>query len=132
MKVNLRVYLKEKLVYNNITENDYERIEYLQETHNIDHDSFRLLTGKWAGVIVTYGEIALQKPMSGDEAKLKFNYMVNEHNGFDHDELSKDPDFNNYLGDMLSHIIETALDDNEFLIGDKDAAANDNTEESNQ
>ena len=128
------IYLKEKMMYNDLTNNDYERIQYLKEEHNIDHDSFRILTGKWAGVIVTYGNIALTKPADADdsEAKLKFNYIVNETNGHVEKDLTTDPDFNNFIGDMLTHCIDEALQENNFAIGDKNESTNDYTEESNQ
>ena len=45
-----------------------------------------------------------------------------------------DSDFNNYVGDLLTHIIEAAIEDNNFAIGeqpDGTESTNNNSKESN-
>jgi len=39
-------------------------------------------------------------------ATLSFSYNINDPGDFDHDDLTKDEGFNNYIGELLSHIIE--------------------------
>lgn len=117
-------------MYNNISQYDYDQIEYHEGTN---HDSFKVKTGYYSGTIVTFGEIAIQEQMDGSSPKLKFQYQIDE-SPLNADELKNDNDFNNYIGDMLTHIIETALEDNNFAIGeqlDGTEFTNNNTEESN-
>ena len=126
------VYLKVKMMYNKISEFDYERIEYRK---NSNHDSFKIKTGQWTGTVITYGEVVMQEPLdTTQQAKMKFQYQIEE-TPLDAKVIEKDPDFNNYVGDMLHHIIETALELNNYKIGDMPdgtESANDNIEEFNQ
>ena len=130
MKQHLRVYLKVRMMYNNITQYDYDQISYHEGTN---HDSFKIRTGRYSGTVITYGEIAIQEQMDGSDPKLKFQYQIDE-SPLDVDELKIDADFNNYVGDMLTHIIETAIEENNFAIGeqpDGTESTNNNTKESN-
>ena len=103
------------MMYNNISQYDYERIEYLK---NSNHDSFKILTGQYTGTIVTYGEVAIQETLDGSEPTLQFQFQIEE-TPLDPDELHKDKNFHTYLGDMLQSIIQEALNENNFAIGDK-------------
>lgn len=112
----------------NITQYDYDRIEYRQGSN---HDSFKIKTGQWSGTVITYGQIAMTEPLDGSPPTLKFQYQIEE-TPLNADELSDTVEFNNYVGDMLSHIIEKALEDNNFAIGDKPngtESTNNNSEE---
>lgn len=100
---------------NNITEYDYDRIEYHVGKN---HDSFKIRTGTYSGTIVTYGEIAIHEQLDGSPPKLKFQYQIDQ-TPLDADELKNDYEFNTYVGDMLTHIISKALDENNFAIGEK-------------
>jgi len=118
-------------MYNNITQYDYDQIEYHKGTN---HDSFKIKTGQYSGTVITYGEIAIQEQMDGSNPKLKFQYQIEEA-PTNPDELKSDAEFNNYVGDMLTHIIESAIEDNNFAIGeqpDGTESTNNNSEESNQ
>jgi len=118
-------------MYNNITQYDYDQIEYHKGTN---HDSFKIKTGQYSGTVITYGEIAIQEQMDGSDPKLKFQYQIDE-SPLNGDELKSDAEFNNYVGDMLTHIIESAIEDNNFAIGeqpDGTESTNNNSEESNQ
>ena len=119
------------MMYNNITQYDYDQISYHEGTN---HDSFKIKTGRYSGTVVTFGEIAVTQPLDGEtEAKLKFQYQIEE-TALNPDELKTDADFNTYVGDMLTHIIETAIEENNFAIGeqpDGTESTNNNTKESN-
>lgn len=115
MKLNLKVYLKDKLMYNNITEYDYERVSHIP---NSNHDSFKIVSGRYTGTIVTYGEVAIQEKLDGSDPVLKFQYQIEE-TPLDADELKDSTEFNTYVGDILQHVLTKALEDNNFAIGDK-------------
>lgn len=132
MKQHLRVYLRERMMYNTISQYDYEQITYHEGTN---HDSFKIITGQYTGTIVTFGEIAITEPLDGEtEAKLKFQYQIDD-SPLNPEELKTDAEFNVYVGDLLTHIIETAIEENNFAIGDDPngtESTNNNTEESSQ
>ena len=112
-----------------LSQYDYERVEYRKD----NHDSFKLVTGEWTGTIVTFGEVAVQHKLDGSPPKLNFQYQIEE-TALNPDELKTDADFNTYVGDMLTHIIETAIEENNFAIGeqpDGTESTNNNSEESN-
>lgn len=118
------------MMYNALSYHDYERIEYRQGSN---HDSFKLVTGQWAGTIVTFGEVAVQHKLDGTPPKLNFQYQIEE-TPLDAKELEKDVDFNEYIGDILVHVIEQALEENNFAIGEKPngtESTNDDIEELN-
>ena len=115
-------------MYNSLTYHDYERIEFRKGSN---HDSFKLLTGQWAGTIITFGEVAVKHNLGGEPPKLNFQYQIEE-TPLDPDELEKDVDFNEYLGDVLVHVIEQAIEENNFAIGEKPngtESTDNNTEE---
>lgn len=119
------------MMYNNLSHYDYERIEYRE---NSNHDSFKILTGQWAGTVVTFGEVAVQHKLDGTPPKLNFEYQIEE-TQLDANELEKDVDFNEYIGDILVHVIEQALEQDNFTIGEKPngtESTNDDIEELNQ
>lgn len=116
-------------MYNKISEYDYERVSFRQGSN---HDSFKITTGQWTGTVITYGEVLINEPLDEqEEATLKFQYQI-EQTPLDAKELEKDPEFNTYVGDILKHVIEKALDDNNYKIGDLPdgtESANNNSEE---
>jgi|GEM_PF-2398237 hypothetical protein len=114
------------MVYNSITKYDYERISYIE---NSDHDSFKILNGKYSGTILTYGKIALTEPTTtdSDEATLSYEFNINE-TPLDGD-LSESVEFQNYAGDMLQVIIEEALEEKHH-IGEKPVDTNSHFEKS--
>ena len=87
---------------NKITENDYTYVE------NPNHSLYgvRLLTGNYKDVIYQYGKVSIKESPELDVATLTFTYNINDPGEYDHDKLRKDEKFNNYLGDLLTHIID--------------------------
>jgi hypothetical protein len=113
----------------NLSQYDYQRVE--QRADN--HDSFKLVTGEWSGTVITFGEVAVQHKLDGSPPKLNFQYQIEE-TPLDPKELEANVDFNEYIGDILVHVIEEALEENNFAIGeqpDGTESTNDNTEEFN-
>tara|TARA_Y100000385_G_scaffold34744_1_gene32655 strand:- start:3474 stop:3791 length:318 start_codon:yes stop_codon:yes gene_type:complete len=53
-----------------------------------------------------YGTVSIKESPELDIATLSFTYNINDPGDFDHDTLRDDENFNNYLGDLLTHIIE--------------------------
>lgn len=88
----------------------------------------RILRGTYAEVMYTYGKIGLVESPSGDSATLKFNYKILDAGDLDENVLKYDVDFNNHLGDILSHILDESLRTDKFRIGkDSDRADSNNS-----
>ena len=110
-----------------ITENDYAFVE--KPTSELY--SVRLKSGQWSGVIVTYGKVSLKVNEDKETATLSFQFNVDEapapHNV---EILEESNDFNNHLGDILSHIIQNAFDTGNYKVGsnDKQSTNNDSAE----
>ena len=56
------------------------------------------------GVRFIYGTVSIKESPELDMATLSFTYNINDPGDFDHDTLRDDEGFNNYLGDLLTHI----------------------------
>ena len=100
-----------------ITDSDYAFVE--KPTSSMY--SVKLKTGQWSGVIVTYGKVSLKLNEDKETATLSFQFKVDEapppHNV---EELENLNDFNNHLGDILSHIIQNAFDTGNYKLGSND------------
>lgn len=92
-----------------------ERIDYvLVERPSSEFYSIKLLSGKYAGVIYTYGTVSLREDTKNDVARLEFEFKIDEcPQLLNIDSLMKDESFMNHIGDILSCILE----ENEFKIG---------------
>jgi len=92
--------------YNSITENDYKFVESsLSDLYGV-----KLTSGKWKDVIVTYGKITIKEDKQSVIATLSFTYHVEDPASFQLDQLEQNESFKNYLGDVLSHIINSKDD----------------------
>ena len=113
-----------KMMYNNITTDDYT---FADNGFN-EMWAVKLLT-KYEGVVYCYGKVSA-RVMDEDtgEAALSFQYQILDEGDHDKEALEKDEDFNNYLGDVLSHIIQDAFENDKYRIGDDDS--DNSTEES--
>ena len=65
-------------------------------------------------------------------AKLSFNYNIQDPADHDYEYLQKDVDFNNYLGALLQHIIMDSLENKEAKIGNKTSVTDTYTEQSSR
>lgn len=90
----------------NITHNDYTFVEH----EDIDFYGIRL-NNKYKGVKLIYGKVGIKESPELDIATLSFTYQIQDPSDHDHDELCKDEYFNNYIGAVLQHIIDEAVED---------------------
>jgi hypothetical protein len=98
--------------YNSISESDYSFVE------NPENDLYgvKLRSDTWKNVIVVYGKVTIKESVETGYATLSFSYQVQDSASFQPDELEKDEEFKNYLGDILSHIINSKEEANENTI----------------
>lgn len=69
--------------------------------------SIKLLEGPYRNIIYTYGHVTVQEDVENDLARLKFKYRIEEvPPPLSKEEIEVDPDFNNYIGDILAEILE--------------------------
>jgi len=98
--------------YNTISKSDYTFVESLDsELYGV-----KLTSGEWEDVIVVYGKVSIKESIETGYATLGFSYQVQDSSSFQPDQLEKDEDFKNYLGDVLSHIINSKEETNEDTI----------------
>jgi hypothetical protein len=98
--------------------------------------------GKWKDTYYKYGKVTLQPPEGYEWVDLedqvditpilKYDYCLIE-SPLELSELKEDPEFNDYLGDILAQVINDAFEKGDYKIGDQNASEsrNDNPEESN-
>ena len=106
------MYKEPKMSYNTILDGDYKFVESnLSELYGV-----KLLSGDFADVVVTYGKVTIKENTDSGIATLAFSYQVNDPAKFQMDELESNEDFKNYLGDVLSHVINSKdeVEDGEF------------------
>lgn len=98
-----------------ILTNMKERVDYVMvERPSSEFYSIKLLTGNWTGVIYTYGTVSIKEDKENDVAKLAFQFKIEEcPEGIESDSLMTNESFMNYIGDILSSILEQ----NEYKIG---------------
>lgn len=103
---------------NKITDNSYSLVENVEfgESPTAVY-SVKIKDKKYKNVVVSYGKIGLTVQEDGQSAKLSFRYQVEDPAKFDRQTLEDDDKFNTYLGDILSHIIQTALDSGNYKVG---------------
>lgn len=82
---------------------------------------------KYKDVTVSFGKIGLKVEETGETAKLSFKYQVEDPAKFDRKDLENNEAFNTYLGDLLSHIIQTAFDTGKYSVGDSPVKASEDT-----
>lgn len=117
--------------------------------YNITHDDYtfadnglnelwavKLLT-KYEGVVYCYGKVTAKVVDEGSDeedgfANLSFQYQIIDEG--DHEGLEQSEEFNNYIGDVLVHIIEDSFATGKYKIGDDatDDSNNSTTESASQ
>tara|TARA_B110000977_G_C10925783_1_gene435020 strand:- start:333 stop:677 length:345 start_codon:yes stop_codon:yes gene_type:complete len=110
----------------NITSNDYSFVE----NDSVDFYGVSIKTRAYKGVVVVYGSVSIKESPELDIATLSFNYNIQDPASWDHDKLRADEDFNNYLGDLLQHIILDSLEHKDAQIGTIDTTTDTYTESS--
>lgn len=94
------------------------------ERADSDFYSIRLMTGKWAGIIYTYGRVSIKEDKRSHSAVLSFDYRIEDVEGtpFVPALLETSVEFRNEIGDILAGI----LSESEIHIGKDGAKSTDN------
>jgi len=99
------------------------------EHDSADFYSIKLKSGKFNGVIYTYGKVSIKEEKN--RAKLSFTFKIEDltESEFSKVELENSLEFKNHLGDILTEI----LSNSQFIIGNNNGVkpTDDNSEESN-
>jgi hypothetical protein len=119
-----------KMMYNSITIDDYTFAD------NGMNDLWAVkLKSKYVGVVYHYGKVKAKIDEVVDNgdglASLSFQYEILEYGDYTEEELLTD-DFRNYIGDVLSHIIQDAFENDKYRIGEDDDTDNNIEKSSNQ
>ena len=93
----------------NIAASDYKFVE----SEQVDFYGIRLLTGKWKDVLYIYGKVSIKESPELDLATLTFTYNIQESAQYEPDDLINDPEFKDYLGAILEHIMTNSLNESE-------------------
>ena len=89
----------------NITTADYSFVE----SNNVEFYVIKLLTGEWKDVLYIYGKVSIKESPELDQATISFTYSIQESSNFEEDDLINNPEFKNYIGEVLQHIMEDNL-----------------------
>ena len=102
-----------------ISHNSYAFIEHKGET-----DWYvQIKEGDYKGIIYKYGAIQVKEDADLQSASLKFHFniaKIPEDLEISSEEIQQDETFMNLLGDILSHILEDAMDSGKYKIGKND------------
>lgn len=82
----------------------------------------------WNGVQLKFGRISARVDEDEDMAELSFDFEVTNQDDYTKDELENDTDFQTYVGDILTNILERAFENGDYRIGGDDDT-DDDTEE---
>ena len=109
-------------MYNNITSDDYT---FADNGFN-EMWAIKLKT-KYENVTYCYGKVKAKVDDDDGNATLSFQYQVLDEGDYDKEELESSTEFNNYIGDVLSHILTDAFENENYRIG---SDTDDSTKES--
>jgi hypothetical protein len=102
-----------------ITHDSYTFVE-----HKGEEDWYvKLKNGDYKDVIYKYGRIEVEEDDIEESAKLKFQFKVAkipQELEMTEEELQEDLTFLNLLGDVLTHIIEDAMETGKYKLGQND------------
>jgi hypothetical protein len=77
-----------------------------------------LREGVYSGVIITYGKVQLVRPENEQPPVLRFSYTTNHApDPYTSIELDNSPEFKNYLGEVLTHILCESLESGRYKMG---------------
>ena len=118
----------------NLDSQDYKFVE----SNQVEFYGIRLLTGKWKDVLYIYGKVSIKESAELDIATLTFTYNIQESAEFEPDDLINDPEFKDYIGAVLEHIMKNSLEESEKnnsgvigKIGHNESDTNTHTQSSN-
>jgi hypothetical protein len=85
---------------------DYELVQ------NEENTSVHILQGKYAGVVYHYGYAQIKE--EEDVARVHFDYTLVESGDFSFDELSEDKELHKIMGDILTEILWSKVEEKEL------------------
>lgn len=111
-------------MYNNITKDDYSFVD-----NNLNEMWAIELKTKYEGVVYCYGKVTASMDEIEEEtgdglATLSFQYQIIDAKEYDQEMLESDENFNNYIGDVLRHVIDDAFANDNYRIGDDESDTN--------
>lgn len=110
-----------------ITNDDYSYAEHESIT---DRWVVHLKTGPYKDTYVVYGSVKIVESEYGEEPTLKFLYdVIDTPTYLDEADLVQDEEFMNHIGDILTHILNSAFESGDYRLGDKDEPRNNDTKE---
>lgn len=94
---------------------------YYKFVENAESDFYgiKVTSGSYKDVVVVYGRVSIKE--EDNQARLSFTYNIQDPASFDHKILQESEEFNTFLGDMLTDIIQETLNEKEAKIGSKSA-----------
>lgn len=110
----------------NITSNDYSFVE----NSSIEFYGVKIKNSLYKNVVVVYGSVSIKESVELDTATLSFNYTIQDPAEFNHDTLVRDKDFNDFLGELLTHIIVDSIEHKGAQIGTIDTTTDSHSESS--
>ncbi len=117
---------------NKITAKSYKLLDSENETYAV-----RILDKKYEDVTIQYGKISLKVNEDSETATLSYKFNITDcPDKFIKEDLEHDKNFNTYVGDLLTFIIQSAFDSGNYKFGDgkssdvKSTTDNDLTEDS--
>lgn len=118
---------------NKITNDSYESLDAPDGISYL----IKVADKKYKGITIQYGKISLNVNEGSDSATLSYKYTITDFpEKFLKEDLENDEDFNTYVGDLLTFIIQSAFDSGNYRLGDgkssdvKSTTDNDLTEDS--
>ena len=112
--------------YSYVDADDFETSEPSLSEIRIDADN------AWHGVQLKFGRVTARIIKEDDQAELSFDFSVTNQDADVAEELGNDTDFQTYVGDILTHIINTAFDKGDYRIGGDDDTNNNSAESASQ
>jgi len=86
----------------------------------------------WHGVQLKVSQISAEVIPDTDEEQLSYNFGVTNQDPDVAQELEEDSDFQEYVGDIIVHVIQNAFDNGDYRIGGDDNTDNNTSEPSSQ
>lgn len=118
---------------------NYETVE----REGVDNWCIRITDGPYKDTVYYYEKVMIAPPegKSWDDINdgvdmhpvLTYNYVIIESDS-DPEDIQKDPELDESVGDILVHLVQDTFDKGDYKIGDKNASesGNDNPAEPNQ
>lgn len=76
--------------------------------------SLKVVQGPYLGVIYTYGKVSLHEDEANCQLNVKFDFKIEEvPDNLNEEELKKSDNFKNFMGDILSQLLEDKLQNDE-------------------